>query len=183
MSKTLHLSHPEQQETRPLPPLPSSLSSPYPRIRWWQSISWRLALGSMSLALLATVLLALSVIFAIIHYYSIDQRTRLSDFASDSARRIGLNYTHSSNLFRASANTFSNTLEQNYHGEQYLLIVLNHHNPPQPAYPRFGAAGNTLTEFYIALADPTLRNKSSFTSLRSAIVSSEQGVTSTGELG
>ena len=53
------------------------------RIRWWQSIRWRLALGSMLVALLATVLLTLSVILAIVYYYGVDQRQRLTSLAAD----------------------------------------------------------------------------------------------------
>ncbi len=43
------------------------------RMRWWQSIRWRLALGSMLVVLLATTILASSAIFAIAYYYSADQ--------------------------------------------------------------------------------------------------------------
>jgi len=150
------------------------------RTRWWQSIRWRLALGSMLVVMLATILLALSVILAIVHYYSIDQNNRLANFAADSAQRIGENYAQSFGLARASASTFPNALEHNYQGEQYLLVVLNHRN--QPVYPRFGSAQNTLTAFAVALADPTLQ-RGDFVGLRSAIVASQQGVASTGELG
>src|SRR5712692_2668380 len=160
------------------------------RIHWWQSIRWRLALGSTLVAMLATTLLALSAILAIIHYYTIDQNNRLASFASDSAQRIGVNFaqtpiqtqTQTPNLalVRASANVFHNVLEQSYQGEQYLLIVFNHHSVP--IYPHFGKTQNTLTAFEVALADPTL-NKGDFVGLRSAIVNSQQGGTSTGQLG
>src|SRR5256885_14320505 len=75
--------------------------------------------------------------------------------------------------------TFHNVLEQSYQGEQFLLVVLNHRN--QPVFPRLGLARNTLTAFAVALADPTLR-QSDFAGLRSAIVSSQQGDNSTGQL-
>ena len=150
------------------------------QIRWWQSIRWRLALGSMLVVMLATVLLALTVIFAIVHYYSIDQNNRLTNFAADSAQRIGENYSRRLGLARASDKTFHNGLEQSYQGEQFLLVVLNHRN--QPVFPRLGLARNTLTAFAVALADPTLR-QSDFAGLRSAIVSSQQGDTATGQLG
>src|SRR5947199_2757778 len=150
------------------------------RIRWWQSIRWRLALGSMLVVMLATVLLALTVILAIVLYYSIDQNNRLTNFAADSAQRIGENYSRRLGLARASDKTFHNGLEQSYQGEQFLLVVLNHRN--QPVFPRLGLARNTLTAFAVALADPTLR-QSDFAGLRSAIVSSQQGVTATGQLG
>ncbi len=44
------------------------------RVRWWQSIRWRLALGSMLVALIATALLTLAVIIAINYYYGADER-------------------------------------------------------------------------------------------------------------
>ena len=150
------------------------------RIRWWQSIRWRLALGSILVVMLATVLLALSAITAIAHYYSIDQNNRLAIFAEDRAQRIGENYTQGISLIRASAKTFPNVLEHSYQGEQYLVVVLNHHN--QPVYPRFGPSQNTFTAFALALADPTL-HRGEFVGLRSAIVNSQQGVTFTGQLG
>ncbi len=65
------------------------------RIRWWQSIRWRLAIGFMLVALLATALLALVVTITIDYYYGVDQTTRLTTFASTNAQRIGQNYTQS----------------------------------------------------------------------------------------
>lgn len=150
------------------------------QIRWWQSIRWRLAIGSVLVVMLATILLALTAIFAIVHYYSIDQNNRLTNFAADSAQRIGESYSPKFGLARASARTFHNVLEQSYQGEQFLLVVFNHRN--QPVFPRFGPARNTLTEFAVALADPTLR-QNDFAGLRSAIASSQQGVTAVGQLG
>lgn len=150
------------------------------RIGWWHSIRWRLAIGSMLVALLATVLLALAVILAIIHYYSIDENNRLTNFAADGAQRIGARYADTNNLTRASSEVFPNALEQSYQGEQYLIVVLNHRNVP--IYPRFGKTQNTLTSFAVALADPTL-HQSDFAGLRSAIATSQHGITSTGELG
>ena len=99
------------------------------RIRWWQSIRWRLALGSMLVALLATVLLTLSVILAIVYYYGVDQRQRLTSLAADKAQSIGESYTQSNNnLYQAATNTLPHGLIQSFQGEQYLLIVINHRN-------------------------------------------------------
>lgn len=150
------------------------------RIRWWQSIRWRLVIGSMLIVLFATTLLALSVILAIVHYYGVDEGNRLKSFASDSAQLIGTNYPQSFSLVKASAATFPNVLEQSFQGEQYLVVVLNHRNVP--VYPRLGPGHNTLSAFGVALADPNMR-RSDLVSLRSAIVNSQLGVTSTGELG
>ncbi|GAC1380194.1 MAG: hypothetical protein NVSMB33_05980 [Ktedonobacteraceae bacterium] len=136
----------------------------------------------MLVALLATVLLALSTIFAIIHYYSIDQHTRLANFGSDSAQSIGMNYTQNYNLFASSAKAFpTHTLTQSYQGEQYLLMVFNRRY--QPVYPPPGTVKNPITAFYVALADPALRNKSNVTNLRDALIGGEQGTSSIGELG
>src|SRR5947209_20233550 len=123
MSKTAPPSHPELQLTRPMSSLTTSFPSSHPRIRWWQSIRWRLALASIVVALLATSLLAFAAIVAIVHYYSIDQRTRLTNFASESAQRIGFSYgQNNANLALAAANTFhSRAFEQSYQGEQYFL--------------------------------------------------------------
>ena len=61
-------------------------------IRWWQSIRWRLALGSVLLALLTTGLLALTAIFVIYYYSGVDQQLRLGSLiagiATDKAQSI-----------------------------------------------------------------------------------------------
>jgi signal transduction histidine kinase len=152
------------------------------RTRWRHSIRWRLALGSILVSLLATALLALSVILAIIYYYNVDQNNRLTSFASSTAQHIGLEFVQDYNLNKATATIFPNALEQNYQGEQYLLVVLNRRG--QVAYPRVGAGTtqSTFTAFAIALADPNLRT-GDFAGLRSAIVSGQHGVVSSGELG
>ena len=60
--------------------------------RWWQSIRWRLALGSVLLALLTTSLLALTALIVINYYYGADQQARLDTFASDKALNISSIY-------------------------------------------------------------------------------------------
>lgn len=155
------------------------------RIRWWRSIRWRLALGSILLSLLATGLLALSVILALIYYYGVDQTNRLNSFAQSSAQRVGENFARDLNLYRASSAVFPNYLEQNYQGEQYLMVILNHRRPSQIVYPHLGAqptTNSTLSAFAIALADPSLK-RSDFTVLRSAIATAQQGVVASGSLG
>ncbi|HEV7236617.1 MAG TPA: hypothetical protein VGN15_10580, partial [Ktedonobacteraceae bacterium] len=150
------------------------------RIRWWHSIRWRLAIGSMLVALLATVLLASAAILAIIHYYSIDQSYRIANFASDGAQHIGVRYSATTGVVRAAADVFPNALEQSYQGEQYLIVVLNHRSVP--VYPRLGPGKNALNTFVVALADPTF-HRTDFTGLHSAIMNSQHGVTSNGQLG
>lgn len=150
------------------------------RIRWWHSIRWRLAIGSMLVALLATVLLASAAILAIIHYYGIDQSYRIANFASDGAQRIGVRYSATTGVVRAVADVFPNALEQSYQGEQYLIVVLNHRSVP--VYPRLGPGKNALNTFVVALADPTF-HRTDFAGLHSAIMNSQHGVTSNGQLG
>ncbi len=150
------------------------------RTHWRQSIRWRLALGSVLVSLLATALLAIAAILAIIYYYNIDQNNRLNSFAADSAQRIGINYASSFSLVKASASAFPNALEQNYQGEQYLLVVLNRRGTA--VYPHFGANRPTLAAFEVALDDPSLKS-GDFAGLRSAIVNSEHGIVASGQLG
>ncbi len=155
------------------------------RTRWWQSIRWRLALGSILLSLLATALLALSVILAMVYYYGVDQTNRLNNFAAGNAQRVGEAYVNDRSLFKASALVFPNYLEQNYQGEQYLMVVLNHNRPAQIVYPHLGqqpTSRSTLAAFAIALADPSLKS-ADYVGLHSAIVSGQQGVVSSGSLG
>src|SRR6266566_3303403 len=183
MLKTTPPSHPEQQITRPMPSLRRPCTFSHQRIRQWQSIRWRLAVGSIVVALLATVLLAFAAIVAIIHYYSIAESTRLANFASESAQRIGLNYESSNNnLAAAATSTFpSRTFEQSYQGEQYRLIVFNHLY--QPVYPEAGTVKSAFTGFYTAPTNHHLRNKSSASSVHNAIMRGERGIPTSGEFG
>ncbi len=150
------------------------------QIRWWQSIRWRLVLGSMLLVLLVTTLLALSALLGIVHYYGIDESNRLNSFAVDSAQRIGANYTQEHILIKAARVTFPNVLEQSFQGEQFLVVVLNHRNTT--VYPHLGRGLSTFSAFAAALADPNLHT-GYFAGLSNAIASGQQGVTATGELG
>src|SRR5438093_11882429 len=113
------------------------------RIHWWQSIRWRLALGSMLVVMLAIVLLAFSVISAIVHYYSIDENNRLASFASDSAQPIGESYSQRFSLTSAAARSLSTVFAHRYQSAQYLLVVLNHRN--HPVYSHFGLGRDTFT--------------------------------------
>ena len=58
------------------------------RVPWWRSIRWRLAIGSILVSLLATTLLAITVLIAINYYYGVDLRQRLTTFATDTAGRV-----------------------------------------------------------------------------------------------
>ena len=63
------------------------------RTHWWQSIRWQLALGSTLVALLATGLLALTALLAIISYYSIEQKNSLDTTAISDAHDLSADYT------------------------------------------------------------------------------------------
>ncbi len=92
------------------------------RVRWWQSIRWRLALGSMLVALLATALLASAVIVAINYYYTVDLRERLSTIGSNTAQRIGMSYALSGRLARAVSEALPDTSGQSIQNQDYLLL-------------------------------------------------------------
>lgn len=96
------------------------------RIPWWQSIRWRLALGSMLVALLAITLLALAMILSIAYYYDIDQRDQLITIATQDAEQIAMNYPSSRNLSAAVAISFSTLIKsQRTQNQGYTAIVLN----------------------------------------------------------
>ena len=132
------------------------------RIRWWQSIRWRLALESMLVVLSAITLLALTAIFSFAYYYGVDQRDRLNMIASDSAQQIGVNFALSHNLHDAAVASLPAILvkSQRTQNQGYLVIVFNRFNlrvyantPVQrgtfAALPR-GALGRIRTDIFKA---------------------------------
>ncbi len=110
--------------------LSTSVSPSFMRIRWWQSIRWRLALESMLVVLSAITLLALTAIFSFAYYYGVDQRDRLNTIASDSAQQIGMNYASGNNLHDAAVTSLPAILvkSQRTQNQGYLVIVLNRFN-------------------------------------------------------
>ena len=126
------------------------------RTRWWQSIRWRLALGSMLVVLLATSLIALAALLAITYYYGVDQHQLLDSLAIDKAQSIGEDYTSSGSLVTAASNTLPRGLVQNFQGDQYLLIVIN--PLKQTVYPHYPNRANEVRAIVIALDDPTLKS-------------------------
>ncbi len=146
-------------------------------VRWWQSIRWRLALGSMLVALLATALLAMIMTAAINYYYGVDLRQRLTNIAVNTAQRIGVTYSQSGSLAVAVNTVLPSTPSQNTQNQDYLLLILNMNpnmNPnraPRLIYPRFGNAqlGTVFTELLIAIADPSVQ-KGDFARISRAVV-------------
>ncbi len=102
------------------------------RMHWWQSIRWRLALGSVVLVLLVTVIMAFSAILTIAHYYSNEQEQGLTASAATNASDIGRNYAQNGNL-SFLANTTKRVLASkgllvDSHGENYLFLVFDQNN-------------------------------------------------------
>ncbi len=110
------------------------------RMRWWQSIRWRLALGSMLIVLLATTILAAAAIFAIAYYYNTEQTQNIHSSTYDEAQKIGQQYaaTQATSLRpRRLGIALLNTIKDNHQsvvnntflhirqGEEYQFLVLN----------------------------------------------------------
>lgn len=155
-------------------------------IHWWRRISirWRLAIGSMLVALFATTLLALIVIFSTTYYYGVYQRNQLVSVITESAQHIGESYGHTFMLARAAQSTFFNTLVQNIGGEDYVVVIFNRRN--QPVYPTLTlkAKAAPLATLVQALADPSLRNDATdFAKIRSAEVAAQHGTATVDEIG
>ena len=152
------------------PPDPNDTHRP---VRWWQSIRWRLALGSMLVALLATALLAMIMTAAINYYYGVDLRQRLTNIADNTAQRIGVTYSQSGSLAAAVNTVLPSTPSQNTQNQDYLLLILNlnQNRTPRLIYPRFGNAqlGTVFTELLIAIADPSVQ-KGDFARISRAVV-------------
>ena len=66
-------------------------------------IRWRLALGSMLVALLAAGLLALTSIVVINYYYGNEQQSSLNSLAHDKAQSVGVLYTHNQLLLATNS--------------------------------------------------------------------------------
>ena len=150
------------------------------RMRWWQSIRWRLALGSMLVALLAITCIALAALLAITHYYGVNQHQLLDSLAADKAQSIGDNYDSAGNLFIAASRTLPRGLVQSFQGEQYLLVVINHLG--QAVYPHFATKASEARSFVIELDDPTLK-QADFVPVTNGAKAALKGTVVDGEIG
>jgi signal transduction histidine kinase len=141
------------------------------RTHWWHSIRWRLALGSMLVALLATALLALIVLVSVPYFYGLDQRTLVTNLASSDARRIGLDMQQHSDTLAAAASGVLAPLVRGSEGQDYLVIVYdylpNARTKLQPVYPTLIRGRPTLASVLLASTDPTL--KINYTRVRNAL--------------
>ena len=150
---------------------PPKLTMPTVRVRWWQSIRWRFALVSMLLVLLATALLAVSMIAAIDYYYGVDVSQRLTYIAENTAELIGVNYEQSGSLTTAVDNVLPTNPSQNAQNQDYLLLVINLTRPVRLVYPHYknANAGPGFTALLLALADPSVQ-QGDFTKISKAVV-------------
>jgi signal transduction histidine kinase len=143
------------------------------RTPWWQSIRWRLALGSMLVALLAVTLLALAAIFSVTYYYGVEQRSRLDSLAAESAQQIGANYPASKNLGQAAALAFAALgRSQRSQNQGYATIVLNRFYDRVYPLPVVGPQR--------ALAGLP---KAAQSRIRLTVIKAQQGITSDDDLG
>ena len=149
---------------------PPKLAMSNVRVRWWQSIRWRFALVSMLLVLLATALLAVSMITAINYYYGMDLSQRLTNIADNTAQRIGVSYTQNGSLTVAVNNVLPATPSQNAQNQDYLLLVININRPFRLIYPSYGKInpGPGFTGLLLALADPSVQ-KGDFARISKAV--------------
>lgn len=150
--------------------------------RWWQSIRWRLALGSMLVALVATTLLAGILLIIVTISYGGNQRQELRSLADDAAYRIGRNYGATTNLLTASEQAISGLTPQNSTGEQYLQLVYSASRPSKLVYPQ-GNSGQKLPSVLPVIAiDPSLKS-SDYKNILEAINLAHRGVTTSNTLG
>lgn len=151
------------------------------RIRWWQSIRWQLALGSTLVALLATSLLALTALAAIIWYYGVDQTNRLNAVAVDNATALSDGYAQYNNLRRAVLSIGKAKSGQN---AEYVILVFN--SSEQLIYPFSLTAARRTTlvnGLLYALAHPNYHTATTDV-LRNAVTLSQTNDTSmSGQIG
>ncbi len=151
------------------------------RVHWWQSIRWRLALGSMLVALLATALLAVILTITITYSYSNDQSQRLTMLANDTAARVGRNFVHTDNLFLAAQETVPGISTHNTTDEEFFQLVYNTDMPSKLIYPRIN--GKTLPlQLFVTANDPALQ-RGDFLKIQQAIRKAHTGITTTDVIG
>lgn len=82
------------------------------RFHWWKSIRWRLALGSVCVVLAATLLLALTAIFAVRYFYVDEQQRLLEVQARNNARHLAVDYADSLITQSSQANQSGSTANE-----------------------------------------------------------------------
>ncbi|HLI05859.1 MAG TPA: HAMP domain-containing sensor histidine kinase [Ktedonobacteraceae bacterium] len=148
------------------------------QMRWWQSIRWQLALGSVLLVFLVTFLIALVVFLTVVSSYGSDQRAQLSDTGGNLAQRLGVAYAENGgNLALASRSVLPATANGTAQNGDYLIIVLNRRG--QSVYPVVGKPA--IAAVLIAGADPAM-NSIDINKVRQAFVAGERGTQTEAEL-
>ena len=166
------------------------------RMHWWQSIRWRLALGSVTVVILATAIMALSSILAITHYYSNEQQQNLKQSAVDNAQRIGMHYTPGQNLvtafnqafpLRSTNRALANTGLIRGSQENYLFLVFNQANRRvYPPLKQVEANNQTFWNGVIGnLRQAAILHKTTGygASLYNALLQADKGIETTGDIG
>ncbi len=166
-----------------IPPGGHTSSRPYSgskkKMRWWQSIRWQLALGSVLLVFLVTFLIAMVVFLTVVSSYGSDQRALLSSIGGDLAQRIGEAYAENNgSLALAARSVLPDTTNGTAQQGDYLIIVLNRRG--QSVYPVAGRPALALV--LLAGADPGV-NQIDVNKVHQALAAGERGTSTEAELG
>ncbi len=152
------------------------------QIRWWQSIRWRLAIGSTLVALLATLLLTAIMIVAINISYGGDQSQNLTNLANGTAQRIGRNYANNSNLLQSSQEAIPALGVQTTDSDQYFQLIYSATRPSKLVYPRLSNGKTVPISLIVASTDPQARS-GDFAKISLAVSRAHNGTTTTDEIG
>ncbi|EFH90438.1 sensor histidine kinase [Ktedonobacter racemifer] len=168
------------------------------RMRWWQSIRWRLALGSVGVMILAMILLVATAILAILYYYDSDQKTQLNELSETRAQQIGREYSHQLSIGEASAAALQKasvmTLPvaplKNLQDQTFVNVVLGANN--RIAYPTQSKVSSkqlmrtaqirAIYAFITKYLDPSQKG-SDITQFRNDLAQAQNGDTVTDTLG
>ncbi|HEY7414109.1 MAG TPA: HAMP domain-containing sensor histidine kinase [Ktedonobacteraceae bacterium] len=157
------------------------------RIRWWQSIRGRMALGSVVLILLTSTVLALTAIIAIFYFYEVDRKDHMSQLATSLAGRIGASDKQADSLGISSRQVLSAPSQQS----DYVPLVVKHTRAgtvlAYPAYPGLTVtnnayARNVVLVYLVKQENPPVRF-GDVTKLSSAVKAAFMGQTTVSEFG
>jgi signal transduction histidine kinase len=168
------------------------------RMHWWQSIRWRLALGSVGVVLLVTVMMALSAIFTIAYYYSSEQQGNLKTSAYENAQEMGYWYEVQGGSFAKAINgvfpphtakrVLANTGLVQGSQENYLFLVFDQRG--RHVYPILNLLDISSQNFW----NPVIKNvrRANFLSnravinsntMQNAVLQAEKGNATPGTIG
>ena len=153
-----------------------------PQTSWWQSIRWRLALGSILVVLLTTAFMATILVIAANIFYGNNQRDQIRNLADNSSAIVGRTYASTGSLYQASLNAIPNFSTQSATGEDYLQLVYSMARPPKLVYPQ-QSDGKILPASLIAVATGISVGNKNYLTLRMAISRARNGATTSDEIG